>query len=126
MGAEEKITEEMLAGPDYGAGMVKDPESGCTVLLWIKVHRDTYEKCDYMILGETPKELVRCLQILKNVVKDRPVVYVKTMKREDILNPLSLSTGTERYERSAAMAICALNEAFEDYLRKRFRRDSKI
>ncbi len=117
---DEEITEEKLAGPEYGAGIVNDPATGCVVLLWIKIHRDTFQKCDYIIPGDSPAELRECLETMKKVIRDKPIISVKLMKEEDILEPLGLQEETESYRRFSAMALCALNQAFEDHMRKRF------
>ena len=118
--AGEEINEEILAGPEYGAGVVNDPVTGCVVILWIKIHRDTFQKCEYVIPGDSPKELRECLESMKTIIKDKAIISIKLMKKEDILSPLGLEEETEEYKRFSAMALCALNQAFEDHMRKRF------
>lgn len=116
----EEINEEVLAGRQYGAGMVKDPVTGMVLLLWIKIHRDTFQKCDYIIPADSPEELKECLKAMKTVIKDKPIISVKLMKEEDILTALDGKEESENYRRFSAMAICALNQAFEDHMRKRY------
>lgn len=120
MGTKEEISEEILARPEYGAGVVNDPATGSVVILWIKIHRDTFQKCEYIIPDNSPAELGECLESMKNVIRDKAIISVKLMKEDDILKPLNLQEITEQYRRFSAMALCALNQAFEDHMRKRF------
>lgn len=116
----EVINEAILEGPEYGSGFVNDPETDCMVLLWIKIHRDTFQKCDYVIPSDSPEGLRKCLETMKDIIKDKPIISVKLMKEDDILSRIDSYEETGDYRRYSAMALCVLNQAFEDHMRKRF------
>ena len=90
------------------------------VLLMIKIHRDTYQECEYFIKEDSPRELKKCLDAMKDIIRDKAIISVKLMKEEDILSQIAPQEETEDYKRFSAMALCALNQAFEDHMRKRY------
>lgn len=117
---------EKLGNQDYGAGFVKDDVSETVILFFIKIYRDTFQECEYLIPKESPKELNECLEAMKKVIKDKAIVSIKLLTYEDIIAPLNLIEVTEPYRRFGAMSLCALTQAFEDYMRKRSKKEQYV
>lgn len=103
-----------------GSGFVMDQENGMVLVIGIAVYRETYQKCGFFCREDTSEKLKACVCALFELVQDMPVIKIRLLSPEQVLEKLGCREKADyELERYAAMAIAGLNQAFGDYMRKR-------
>lgn len=103
-----------------GIGKVEDTEKGNLLIVTIKVQRDVYSDVGYFCNEEAPELLHQCVENMFDKIFEMPVIKTATLTPDLIWEGMPEHGKTEESrERYGAMALCALWEAMQDYLRKR-------
>lgn len=102
-----------------GAGFVNDTQTGCILIVGVKVHREVYQETGYLCQGDTPDGLIACVDALMEMIQDMPVIKTGLLEADTILEKLGEDHPSEDMKRYGAMAVAALRQAFGEYLSRR-------
>ena len=101
----------------HGAGTVQDPKTGTVLAIGFQEHRETYAQCGYLCKGEAPELLHASVCALLEMVQDMPVIKTCLLSPQTLLDKLYPDGGaSEQARRCCAMALAALQQAFQSYL----------
>lgn len=119
--------KELFALPDQMecAGNVVDKKSGHVLAVGINTKRKLYAELGYICDTEAPDALHACACAMIELVIGMPVIKTVLLTPDQIYGPICEGeTPTEELIYYSNMVLCALNQAFQGYLKTEKEGDS--